>query len=88
MPNLDRTFDRFAEQVRESLEKYACSKGYNDKGTDGQNLLYELTKQAGLSAGHSMGEIVYKAVEYGKEPREVLLIKIAAWAFLEWKYFK
>ena len=84
----DRGVEKFFHAVRESLETHAQRKGYNETGADGPNLLYELTKQIGASAGHSMGEIIYKATEYMKEPREVLLIKIAAWAFLEWKYLK
>ena len=83
-----RTLNDFNRLVQESLEKHAERKGYNDSGADGENLLYQFTKHIGASGGHSMGEIIYKATEYMKEAREVLLIKIAAWAFLEWKYFK
>ena len=83
-----RTLNDFNKLVQESLEKHAERKGYNDTGADGDNMLYQFTKHIGASNGHSMGEIIYKATEYMKEAREVLLIKIAAWAFLEWKYFK
>lgn len=83
-----RTLNDFNKLVQESLEKHAERKGYNLTGADGDNKLYEFTKHIGASGGHSMGEIIYKATEYMKDAREVLLIKIAAWAFLEWKYFK
>ena len=83
-----RTLNDFNKLVQESLEKHAERKGYNDTGADGDNMLYQFTKHIGASGGHSMGEIIYKATEYMKDAREVLLIKIAAWAFLEWKYFQ
>jgi hypothetical protein len=83
-----RTLNDFNKLVQESLEKHAERKGYNDTGADGDNMLYRFTKHIGASNGHSMGEIIYKATEYMKDAREVLLIKIAAWAFLEWKYFR
>jgi hypothetical protein len=83
-----RNFNDFNKLVKESLEQHARRKGYNNEGADGDNMLYQFTKHIGASGGHSMGEIIYKATEYMKEAREVLLIKIAAWAFLEWKYFK
>ena len=82
----NRTFEQFCANVKTSMEAHAIRKGYNEGGVDGKNLLFELTKQAGISAGHTCGEIIYKAVEYAKQPRDVLLEKIAAWAFLEWKY--
>ena len=83
-----RTLNDFNRLVQESLEKHAERTGYNDTGADGDNMLYQFTKHIGASNGHSMGEIIYKATEYMKDAREVLLIKIAAWAFLEWKYFR
>lgn len=83
-----RSLDSFFALVRDSLEGQAKRKGYNETGPDAENKLYEFTKHIGASAGHSIGEIIYKATEYMKQPREVLLIKIAAWAYLEWKYFR
>ena len=82
-----RNFDDFNKLVKESLEQHARRKGYNNEGADGDNILYQFTKHIGASGGHSMGEIIYKATEYMKDAREVPLIKISAWAFLEWKYY-
>lgn len=76
----------FFRLVEDSLGAHAARKGYSENGADGENLLYKFTNSIGASAGHSVGEIIYKSVEYMKEPREVLLIKIAAWALLEWRY--
>ena len=76
----------FFKLVEESLGIHAARKGYSENGADGENLLYRLTAESGISSGHAMGEILYKALEYAKEPREVLLIKICGWALLEWRY--
>lgn len=81
-----RTMAEFFRLIDDSLGAHASRKGYSDAGADGTNKLYEFTQSIGASAGHSCGEIIYKMTEYMKEPREVLLIKAAAWAFLEWKY--
>ena len=76
----------FFKLVEESLGIHAARKGYSENGADGENLLYQFTASVGMSAGHSMGEVVYKATEYMKEPREVLLVKIAAWCLLEHRF--
>ena len=83
-----RTFKQFSELVYDSLDGHARRKGYSEGGPDGPNALYEFETAIGASPAHAMGEIIYKATEYLHEAREVLLIKIAAWAFLEWKYFQ
>lgn len=84
----ERTFKEFMRQVEDSLDGHAKRKGYSDNGTDGANPLYEFEVAIGAAPAHAMGEIIYKATEYLREAREVLLIKIAGWAYLEWKYFQ
>lgn len=81
-----RASDLFFSLIEDSLGAHAKRKGYSDNGMDGENILYKFTTAIGASAGHSLGEVIYKCVEYIKHPREVLLIKIASWALLEWKY--
>ena len=82
----DNSLEQFFANVRASLEAHAELKGYNDTGADGRNILFEFTTKYGISNGHAMGEIIYKAVEYIKNPRKVLLEKIAGWAFMAWKH--
>jgi hypothetical protein len=82
----DKSFEEFARMVLDSVDGQARRKGYTANGADGDNKLYQFTQSIGASSGHSMGEIIYKATEYMSLPREVLLLKIAGWAFMEWKY--
>jgi len=80
-----RTFDEFAKQVRESVDAHAKRKGYTENDLDGENKLAAITGLLGIRAQHGVGEIIYKATEYLKNPREVLLVKIAGWAYILWK---
>jgi hypothetical protein len=84
-PTPSETFFRLVE---ESLGIHAARKGYSENGPDGENVLYQFTTSIGAASGHAIGEIIYKATEYMKDPREVLLIKICGWALLEWRYGK
>lgn len=86
--NESRTLAEFFRLIQDSLGPQASRKGYSDSGPDGDNLLYQFTNSIGASAGHSMGEVIYKATEYMKEPREVLLVKIASWCAMEFRYGK
>lgn len=81
-----RTFEQFVEAVRDSLEGQAERKGYSVGGVNGPNPLAEFAAKTGLDPGHSIGEIVFKCVEYLKQPREVALFKIAAWSYILWKH--
>lgn len=82
----DPTFDNFILAVRETMESKAASKGYNPTGIDGPNVLFDfVTSFAG--AGHALGEIVYKARRFASKRDPEDLVKIAAWAFLAWRYF-
>lgn len=80
---LEVSFAHFAESVRGMLTKSAEDKGYSGaKDPDvGGDLLAFVNKHF---EGHSLGEVVYKAVRFRakKDPKD--LEKIAAWAFLEW----
>lgn len=83
---MERTFAAFMEEVLGSLEGHAERKGYNVTGADGPNDLFEDGIRAGDEPAHALGEIRYKCKEMLHEPRAVLPIKIAAWAFLLWRY--
>lgn len=80
-----RTFEEFSKLVRDSVDGQAKRKGYTENGVEGENKLAEISRLLGITAAHGIGEIVYKAAEYLKNPREVLLIKISGWAYILWK---
>lgn len=77
------SFSDFCAEVATMLGETAKDKGYSKSGPDGRNPLFEVT-----GANHAMGEIIYKAVRFRDrvppDPKD--LLKIAAWAFLAWKF--
>jgi hypothetical protein len=77
------SFDDFAAGVRELIEGRAQEKGYN-KGGSSKNDLMEFTNK--FFPGHAGGEIVYKAIRYSRKGDKTDLSKIAAWAYLLWKF--
>lgn len=82
-----RTFENFMQAVKDSCETHAQRKGYTTGGVNDCNQLLVVTKTLGINNQHGVAEILYKCVEYLKEPREVLLIKVAGWAYILWKGF-
>lgn len=82
------TFKEFTAEVKALLEGNAGDKGYNTNGADGDNELYEFVQGISGSDAHALGEIVYKAVRFSKKRERKDLAKIAAWAFLVWKFGK
>lgn len=79
------SLDEFLEAVRDSVESHAKRKNYTDHGADGENKLVTIMAAMGIGVPHGIGEIVYKCTEYLRNPREVLLVKIAGWAFIIWR---
>src|ERR1700675_1681062 len=79
-----KRFEEFLEAVRDSVEGQAKRKNYSENGLAGENKLGEVGRLMELEPQHGLGEIVYKCAEYLKNPREVLLIKIAGWAGVLW----
>ena len=79
-----KRFEEFLEAVRDSVEGQAKRKNYTKNGVDGENQLIEVGRLLEFEPQHGIGEIVYKCAEYLKNPREVLLIKIAGWAGVLW----
>lgn len=77
------SFEDFMEQARELVEGKAKEKGYNEAGA-GKNDLMEFTNK--FFPGHAGGEIVYKAIRYGRKKDKSDLLKVAAWAYLLWRY--
>ncbi len=85
MENRDRTFAAFAAEVKDSCESHAKRKNYTQNDIDGPNQLGDIIKSLGIGSQHGIGEIIYKAAEFLKTPRRLLLVKIAGWAFVVWK---
>jgi hypothetical protein len=79
-----KRFEEFLEAVRDSVEGQAKRKNYSENGVAGENKLSEVGRLLEFEPQHGIGEIVYKCAEYLKNPREVLLIKIAGWAGVLW----
>ena len=77
-----RSFQRFTREVQQSIRAYGKKKGYRSDKRD----LFEFTVACGAARGHAVGEIIYKAIEFFRRPRKVLLVKIAGWAFLAWRH--
>lgn len=73
------------QAVRESCEKHAQRKGYTSGHIDGPNQLLVVVTALGIHQHHAIGEIIYKAAEFLKTPRRVLLEKIAGWAWTIWR---
>jgi hypothetical protein len=80
------SFDKFVSEVRDLCEGTAQEKGYNSTGVDGQNDLYQFIQNLSGGDGHALGEIVYKAVRYSRKKDKHDLVKIAAWAYLIYRY--
>lgn len=83
-----RTWDQFVSEARQLLEPTAAGKGYNDTGVDGKNELFEFVQNVAQGSGHALGEIIYKAVRYSRKKDPSDLLKVAAWAYLAWKFEK
>lgn len=80
-----RSLDAFFAAVRDSVNGHAKRKNYTDTGGDGPNKLITVMTTLDIHAPHGVGEIIYKCVEYLKNPRKVLLEKVAGWAFILWR---
>jgi hypothetical protein len=77
------SFEEFMNEARELIDSRAKEKGYNE-GSSEKNDLMEFTNK--FFPGHAGGEIVYKAIRYGRKGDKTDLLKIAAWAYLLWRY--
>jgi len=83
---LELTFTSFCEAVSELLDQQAADKGYQQAGLSGSNPLYALVSDMAGGPGHALGEVVYKATRYAKRRDPSDLLKIAAWAYLVWRF--
>lgn len=81
----DNSFSTFVDAVRASCSEHAKAKGYTHQDVDGESTLTVVMQKIGIHREHCIGEIVTKCLEYRKNPRRVLLEKIAGWSFQLWK---
>lgn len=83
---MERTYERWAAEVRQLLDGTAARKGYNQTGPDDRNALYEFVKEMNQGDGHALGEVVYKCRRFAALGNEEDLLKAAAWLFLTWRH--
>jgi hypothetical protein len=82
---LDDKFEEFTKAVRDSVEQHALRKNYTVNDANGSNQLADICKRLEIHEEHGVGEIIYKAAEFLKAPKEtkkLLCTKIAGWAFV------
>jgi len=81
-----KTFSEFVAGVKDLLEHSATEKGYNNTGVDGMNEMYQFVQNLSHNDNHAIGEILYKCVRFTNKNDKKDLVKIAAWAYLIWKF--
>lgn len=79
------SFETFSKAVQHSVEGQAQRKGYRTATVDGENELADFMHSQGLGQPHGISEIIYKALEFKRAPRRVLLEKISGWSFILWQ---
>ncbi len=81
-------FGHFISEINRILSSKATQKGYNDAGPDADNRLYLFVRDfvSGTEHDHALGEIIYKVVRFVKKRDPEDLLKIAAWAYLVYRY--
>ena len=79
-------FALFCAAVRNLLDETARAKGYQSMGLTGPNPLYEFVSETAGGPGHALGEIVYKVRRYAARRDPEDLVKVAAWAYLVWRF--
>jgi hypothetical protein len=85
MQTHESDFSSFAAAVKDSVEGHAKRKGYRTTDVDGTNEIADFMHAQGLGQPHGVSEIIYKALEFRRSPKRVLLEKIAGWAFILWQ---
>ena len=85
-PKPPAPFAEFCDAVRDLLDETVADKGYHRSGLTGPNPLYALASDMAGGPSHACGEITYKAIRYAKRRDPNDLLKIAAWAYLVWRF--
>ncbi len=80
---MDSQIAKFQHAMRDILEGGAGTKGYGSpEGPNPGGILQQFVRAYELS--HTLGEIVYKVARYRSRRDPQDLLKIAAWAYMEW----
>ena len=72
--------------MRDLLDETAADKGYHQTGLAGPNPMYAFVAETAGGPGHALGEIIYKVRRYAARRDPADLLKIAAWAYLAWRF--
>lgn len=81
---LGTTLEDFLDEIRDTCTGFAARKGYTNGGPEEANVLGPILKAIGVSHDHAIGEIIAKCVEFRREPRRVVAVKVAGWAWRLW----
>ena len=79
-------FPSFCEGVQDLLDETAATKGYHQTGLTGPNPMYAFVAETAGGPGHALGEIIYKVRRYAARRNPEDLVKVAAWAYLVWRF--
>lgn len=79
--NMEVALGDFYIELQDMVIRNAKKKGYHGEGDNGR-ILYDFVAE--YAHGHSIGEIIYKAIRWTRKKDTTDLVKIAAWAFLIW----
>ena len=78
------TQEDFLNEIRDTCTGFAARKGYTNGGPEESNDLGPILKGMGVARDHGVGEIIAKCAEFRREPRRVVAMKIAGWAWRMW----
>ena len=79
------SLETFLSEVKDSCTNHAERKGYTtDQGSDAGDIFGATLTRMGIAKDHAIGEIIAKLIEYKREPRRVLAVKVAGWAWRLW----
>ena len=80
--SFELALEDYVIEIKKAVIQKAKEKGYfTEEENSGRNLYDFIGKYA---SGHSIGEIIYKAIRWTRKHDPEDLVKIAAWAFLTW----
>lgn len=83
--DLSSSFAVFSKLVEPLVTGKAGEKGYARPGETGRDLMDFVKDNFG---GHALGEIVYKLIRWNQKHNPEDILKVAAWAFLEWDQYQ
>jgi hypothetical protein len=82
---MSRTFEQFVKEVHDSCEGHAKRKNYTTQDINGDNQLANVLGILKIDHAHGIGEIIYKVAEFLRDPKPLLMVKTAGWAWIIWR---